>query len=303
MQLKLYRAPDLRQAMSRLRAELGPEALILATRRVADGVELTAALEPEPEVAAPAPRLARADPGLLACLAFHGVPQSLADLLAAGPLPDRLSAAFAFGRLPIEDPARPVLLAGPPGAGKTLTVVRLATRLVMSGVAPMVITTDGKRAGAIEQLAAFTRLLGLTLIAADQPVMLGRALARRVGTAPVLIDTPGCDPFDPAQLQELATLAAVADAETALVLAAGIDAAEAADVARGFAESGARLLVATRLDLARRAGGVLQAASAGRLALAEAGIGPGAADGLVPMTPEFLAERLLKPVAERCNDP
>jgi flagellar biosynthesis protein FlhF len=50
-------------------------------------------------------------------------------------------------------------------------------------------------------------------------------------------------------------------------------------------------MVATRLDLARRIGGVLAAAHAG-LAIAEGGVGPGAADGLVPLTPELLARRL-----------
>ncbi len=53
------------------------------------------------------------------------------------------------------------------------------------------------------------------------------------------------------------------------------------------------LLVATRLDLARRLGGVLAAAARTGLALTEAGIGPGAADGLLPLTPEWLAARLL----------
>ena len=46
MRLKLYRAATLSQAMARVRAELGVEALILGSRRVGDGVELTAALEP-----------------------------------------------------------------------------------------------------------------------------------------------------------------------------------------------------------------------------------------------------------------
>ena len=87
-------------------------------------------------------------------------------------------------------------------------------------------------------------------------------------------------------------LIASADAATALVLPAGIDPAEATDLATAFAEQGASLLVATRLDMARRLGGVLAAAQAGGLALAEAGIGPGAADGLVPMTATLLADRL-----------
>ncbi len=53
----------------------------------------------------------------------------------------------------------------------------------MAGVAPMVITADGKRAGATEQLAAFTKLLGISLIVACHPVTLGRALTRRQDTA------------------------------------------------------------------------------------------------------------------------
>ena len=77
-----------------------------------------------------------------------------------------------------------------------------------------------------------------------------------------------------------------------LVLPAGLDPAEAADQAQAYVAAGARLLVATRLDLARRLGGTLAAAGRG-LALAEAGIGPGAADGLLPITPAWLAARLL----------
>ena len=46
MRLKLFRAPAMAAAMAQVRAELGPDALILGTRRVAGGVEITAALEP-----------------------------------------------------------------------------------------------------------------------------------------------------------------------------------------------------------------------------------------------------------------
>ena len=143
---------------------------------------------------------------------------------------------------------------GSPGAGKTLSTVRLATRLVMAGTMPLVITADGQRAGATEQLAAFTRVLGLNLLVASQPAALARALARRENGTPVLIDAPGTDAFDPAQRELLATLAAATQAQIALVLPAGIDPAEAAEIAAAHAEGGARLLVATRLDTARRLG-------------------------------------------------
>lgn len=302
MRLKLYRAASVKAAMAQVRAELGPDALILATRRVGDGVELTAALEPEepppcmtPELAAAAPRPAAPQTDRDTLLEWHGVPASLASGLRTGLLDAALERSLAFSA--IDFASGPLLLTGPPGAGKTLAVARLATRLVMDGTTPLVITADGRRAGATEQLAAFTRLLGLTLIVADHPVTLARALMRRQPGAPVLIDAPGTDPFNPAERDEVAGLAATAGATTALVLPAGGDPAESADLAAMFAEQGASLLVATRLDLARRLGGVLAAAHAGGLGLAEAGIGPGAADGLIPMTPALLASRLVKAAA------
>ena len=337
MRLKLYRAACMTEAMTNIRAELGVDALILASRRVGNEIEVTAALEqddlaaapldperlaeePPPVIARPvahpvpawvtqlteAPRAdgpmrgtvqpnppVAIDPARRAALAFHAVPPALQALLGQGALPDALDKALRFARLPLSGDDPPLVFTGPPGAGKTLTVARLATRLVLAGVAPMVITADGQRAGATEQLAAFTRLLQINLIVASHPVTLGRALLRRQPGTPVLIDAPGCDPFDPVQQAALAGLAAAARARIALVLPGGVDPAEAGELAAAFAALGARRLVATRLDLARRLGGVLAAAAAGPLALAEAGIGPGAADGLIPFTPDDLARRLL----------
>ena len=290
MRLKLYRAAGMAQAMSRVRAELGEDAMILATRPVEDGVEITAAIEPDQS---PPPPLPPPDPARLTLLNFHAVPAALNATLQYGDLAATLATALPFATLPLSPGAPPLLLVGPPGAGKTLTVARLATRLVMSGTAPMVITADGQRAGAAEELAAFTKLLGINLTVACHPVTLGRALTRRQGDAPVLIDTPGCDPFDPTQRDELIGLATTVNAMVVLVLPGGLDPAEAADLALAFASAGASLMVATRLDLTRRLGGVLAAAATAHLALTEAGVGPGAADGLVPLTPDWLASRLL----------
>ena len=184
MRLKLYRATNIAEAMALVRAELGTEALILSTRRVVGGVELTAALEQEdgpedrvPQPPAQAPLMqAGPTPALGAPnFAFHGVPASLAARLAGFDLALALRATFRFGLLPITQAGPPLLLAGLPGAGKTLTIARLATRLVLAGIAPMVITADGKRAGAAEELAAYTRLLGIGLVVASTPKTLQRA--------------------------------------------------------------------------------------------------------------------------------
>lgn len=293
MRLKLYRAKDIAAAMAQVRAELGADALILGTRRAGEGVEVTAALEDAATTPLPASSQAAApDPARAALLAWHGVPSPLARTLLHGSLSDALRSEIGFSPLPLAPGEAPILLVGPPGGGKTLTAAKLATQLVLSGHAPLVVTADGKRAGATEQLAAFTRLLGLQLIVAHSPLTVSRALTRRQGGAPVIIDGPGLDPFDPAQRDAVVGLASAASARTILVLPAGLCPAEAGELGSAFAEAGASLLVATRLDLTRRLGGILAAADAGRLALTAAGTGPGAADTLVALTCDTLASRL-----------
>jgi flagellar biosynthesis protein FlhF len=286
MRLKIYQAPNIGAAMAMVRTELGPDALILGTRQTDGGVEVTAAVEPAPQPAAAVEHPARA-----AMLRWHGVPDGLVEVLARADLVASLHARFAFGQLALHKGAAPLLLVGPPGAGKTLTVARLATRLVLAGQSPLVVSADGRRAGAADQLAAFTRLLGLTLIVADEPLTLARALARRQDGCPVLIDMPGLDHNAPADRTTAEELVAASSGDPVLVIPTGLDPAEAGEIADGYKQFGARTLIPTRLDQSRRLGGILAAAECG-LAFAEAGIGPSAADGLCAVTPAFLAERL-----------
>lgn len=317
MRIRVLRAATMQQAMARLAAELGPDAALLSSRHIKDGVEVTAALsmpddeeefEPLLYGAAPNPmatpfafdgmeaaELAIAAPPPNAealSLDFHRVPQALSQRLVAGPLEAALEASLRFARLP-DGVARPLLLAGPPGAGKTLTCAKLAARRVLAGESPpLVISADAERPAAAEQLAAFTRLLGAPLAIALTPGAAVRALAKRESGQPVLIDTAGIDPFDPEQACMLASLISATGAAVALVLPSGLDSSEASDIARAFTALGATHLVPTRLDTTRRIGAVLAAASTAGLALAEGGTGPQAADGLTLMEPAWLAARL-----------
>ncbi|MGG5817572.1 GTP-binding protein [Falsiroseomonas sp. HW251] len=275
-------------ALATMRAELGEEAVILGTRRIAGGVEITAAMaqDDEPLVIAPdaAPSVA-----MPAALRRHNVPAALATRLAGASLDQALSRVLRFATLP-EDGA--VLLGGPAGAGKTLSCAKLATRLVLANAPPLLVSADGRRAGAAEQLAAFARVLNLPLAVATTPVALGKALARRAAGQLALVDLPACDPFDAAAARRQAALAEAAGAASVLVLPAGLDAEEAAETARAFHLLGCRLLLPTRLDAARRLGGILAAAAEADLALTEAGIGADVAADLVRLTPAWLAARL-----------
>lgn len=289
MRLRTIRAPRMAEAMAMLRAELGEDAVILSTRRVAGGVELTAAQETEDEPLVIAPDAA-APTALPPELRRHNMPPALAQRLAGAPLRTALAQEFRFARLPL-DPG-PLLLAGPPGAGKTLSVAKLATRLVLAGTPPLLVTADGRRAGAAEQLAAFARVLDLSLAVANTPAALAKALARRAPGQPALVDMPGCDPFDAAAARRHAALTDAVRGAAVLVLPAGLDAEEAAETARAFHLLGCRHLLPTRLDATRRLGGVLAAAAAADLALTEAGTGQDVATGLTRLDAEWLAQRM-----------
>ncbi|MFQ3622545.1 MAG: GTPase [Acetobacteraceae bacterium] len=302
MRLRVFHGRTTAQALAQARQALGEDALILATRRTAGGVEVTAATEANDDLPSPAPT--RDDPAPFVCRwdpavpRAHGVPDRCIAHLARSPgLAEGLARMLAFEPLPLA-PGRVLLLCGPPGAGKTLTTAKLATRLRLQGTAPAVIAADGRRAGAVDQLAAYTRLLGLNLIVAPDIARLAKAIARRPLDAPTLVDLAGTDPFSDQDGIELAALIEAVGADAVLVLPAGLDPGESAETAEAMARRGVRHLLPTRLDLARRLGGVIAAAAAG-LAIAEGGTGPGAADGLVPLDPATLETWLLAPPAAR----
>ncbi|NJN06423.1 MAG: hypothetical protein HC814_08730 [Rhodobacteraceae bacterium] len=60
---------------------------------------------------------------------------------------------------------------------------------------------------------------------------------------------------------------------------------EVADMATGFVAIGARRLIATRLDIARRFGGLIAAASVPGVSFTEVSISPHVADGLTAINP------------------
>ena len=289
MRLRTIRCSRVADAMAPLRAELGEDAVILATRRVAGGVEVTAGHESDDEPVMIAP-LAMPGAAIPAELKRHNLPPALAARLAGPDIAARLAAEIRFGPLP--DKGGIVLFCGPAGAGKTLSCAKFATRMVLTGVTPLLISADGRRAGAAEQLAAFAAVLELPLAVAASPSALAKATARGAPGQPVLVDMPACDPFDDASARRHATLAEASGGGAVLVLPAGLDADEAAETARAFHLLGCRHLLPTRLDASRRLGGILAAAAEADLVLTEAGTGANVATGLEPLSADWLAERL-----------
>ncbi len=312
MRIQTFTGANLVAAMAEVRAALGDDAVIVSTyeSRRGRGVEITAALDEQREDDALAAALATEEdlppPSALAiALTAQGIPAALAQRLeraadahagesAEVALAAALDATFGFTALPQRQP-KPVMLVGPPGMGKTVTLVKIAARAVIAGSRVRLISTDTVRAGAFAQLEAFAQLLDQPLYRADSEKDLAAALAAPEPSDLILIDTPGTNPFAPAEMADLRRFLDVAPVEATLVLRAGLDGEDAADTAQAFAALGARRLHMTQLDVARRLGALLGAAQAGRLAFAEVSATPFIADGLSALSPVSLARLLLRP--------
>jgi flagellar biosynthesis protein FlhF len=244
---------------------------------------------------------------MLESLAGHGTPSRLVDSLlqVALELPAQdsvlalagaLDATFSFAPLADRRPTRPLMLVGAPGAGKTVSIAKLATRAVLARQKIRVISSDTVRAGAIAQLEAFTRLLGVTLHRAEN----ARQLSDLVGAAredeTVLIDSAGINPYNASDRDELADLIRAARAEPIFVLPAGGDLFDTVEITQAFRALGSTRLLVTRLDMVHRLGSILAAAADSQLSFSDAGISPDVAQGLTPLNPVALA-RLLMPEA------
>ncbi len=296
MRLRVFEAPTSQQALARMREALGPDAIVVASRDVEGGVCITAAVEThDPDLrdmlrpAAGHAVTARIEEAL----AGHATPRELIDRLLEGVresgLEDaQLALAHALGGLArkaaqAETVPDRVALLGPCGGGKTAAVAKLAAAARLAGRRPRVASLDTGRAGGVARLQSLLEPLGLTVERCDAPEKLGD---------PEIVDTGGINPFRGRDLAAVAELLRQLRHDPVLVLPAGLEAADSGEIAANFAALGVRRMIVSKLDMARRLGGVLAAMEAG-LRLWRVSIGPAVGSALLPLTPASLARLLL----------
>ena len=282
MRLRTFTAATMDEAMRDMRRQLGASATVLMSNRIDESVRVLAA-DPSREPGA--------NRTFFAALAAHGAPTPIIEAVRAhgGDPADALASCLPFAPLP----AGPLLLIGPPGSGKSLTVAKLAARAVFARQPVALMTADNDRAAGAEELDRLATVLGLTLQRVGPATI--RTAITELGPH-VIIDTPAANPFDSSDIVRIAGLIAASRAEPVVVLPAGMDIAEATDAAHTFAALGAKRLITTRLDGARRWGSLFAAAAAG-LAIGMAGVAPRVAHGIVELSPALLARALLDPNA------
>jgi flagellar biosynthesis protein FlhF len=152
-----------------------------------------------------------------------------------------------------------VALVGPTGVGKTTTLAKLAARYAATHSARDValVTTDGFRIGAREQLFNYGRLLGMPVIEVRDSAALGETLDRLGDYRLVLIDTAGLSHRDLALGSQLAALAKLPHVNTQLVLPANTHSDDLDEVVRRFAIAKPRGVVLSKVDETGRLGAAL----------------------------------------------
>lgn len=185
-----------------------------------------------------------------------------------------------------------IALVGPPGAGKTTTLIKLAARYGLASRKPaQIITTDVFRIAAADQLRSLASILGIGCDVVETPVALAQALEEHRLKDFVFIDTPGLASGEMEDAAELARLiAAHPEMDTHLVLPASMKPADMARTIERYAIFQPAKLLFTRLDETECYGALISEASRRALPISFLANGQQIPDDIEPATKDRLAE-------------
>ncbi|MBI1308828.1 MAG: hypothetical protein GC129_03070 [Proteobacteria bacterium] len=324
MRIKTLTAPKMEDALRIIRQQLGPEALILSTRKIKgeDGLptlEITAAVnedEPrsKPVEATPlaeVPSSAPAKPStnlFTSMLEAHGLPAAFTAKITAA-LPGLQSAGFSQPEalemllaklITFKTPGdllpagKAHLFIGPQGAGKTTLVAKLAIHAKKQGRTVGILSLDDQKIGGFEPLAIAAEILGEHAHLITTPNDL-KSAGKELGPRHLLlIDSAGLNPYAPQTLnalqKKLSTLGI--PALTHLVLPAPLNLGDMTALPVACHRFNISSLIFTKLDATSRYGALLTTAEGSRLPIGIATHNPDMSVPPLTLTAQWLAEGL-----------
>jgi flagellar biosynthesis protein FlhF len=144
-----------------------------------------------------------------------------------------------------------VALVGPPGGGKTTSLVKLAVRYGLTSRRPVhIASAAGSRVGGADSLRIYAAAMGVPFDAVETADALSRLLESIEGNRLILIDTPGFAPADIAASDSLATLlSGHPEADVHLVLNSALAPPSMAAAASHFRRFLPSKIIATNADI------------------------------------------------------
>lgn len=329
MQMKAYFASSVPAAVEVARKELGENALLVSSKpapaemRQYGRLEVTFAWDPADaptgrmdEIREPWSELPMVRDGLTSGAQFGmetsdmaerlarvGFSREMAEDIAAGAArrsckPDIAIVEELTSRIPIAPfvelkpgEARTLAFIGPPGRGKTISLVKIAVNKGLARRVPVRIYCAGAHAvGAQEQGARFAAILGTPFQVFECLASLNLALKGEGWKGLTLIDTPGISPADRNELRELKDFfAARPELEKHLVLRADASSANMLHMLSHFSDLAPSRLLFTGMDEAVRVVSAIETLIRGGVPATFAGTGQQIPEDLEEANAERLA--------------
>jgi flagellar biosynthesis protein FlhF len=191
-------------------------------------------------------------------------------------------------------------LVGPTGVGKTTTTAKLAARCVVRYGADKLalLTTDGYRIGAHEQLRIYGRILGVPVHVVRDSEDLRRTLVDLRDKHMILIDTVGMSQRDRMVAEQAAMLTRAGEVKRLLLLNSGSRGDTLDDVVRAYAGEELAGCILTKVDEAPSLGPALDAVVRHGLLLAYVANGQRVPEDLHLPNRNYLLHRAFKLPAE-----
>src|ERR1039457_4969729 len=211
----------------------------------------------------------------------------------------RFTTEATLGRSP-ETP-RIVALVGPPGSGKTTTLVKLAVNYGLAARRPvLLLSIDTHRVAAADQLRSYAAILGVGFQLLETVSSLAQTIEENRGKELIFIDTPGLAYGDLEDLESLAHfLVPRGDIDTHLVLPASMKAADLSRMVDAFEILRPQHLLFTKLDETKSYGPIFSEAARSGKPLSFCAAGQRIPEDLEAASPERVLELVLPVAAGR----
>lgn len=202
---------------------------------------------------------------------------------------------------------------GSPGAGKTTAAVKIAagfaTRLrkrTGDSEPVLLVTTDGRRVGAVGQIRAFSEITGVPVEVAYDEAEMEAVLRRWPEVRLLLVDTAGCGPHEHGEIERQHRLLMAAEVDEVQAVIDSVSGPEhMLEVIESSRVFPVRRLLFAKVDHAVRPGVLLNVAASSGIATSYFAVSPGPPGGLEPGDLEALARKIVvgpPKTQKRCRD-